>query len=110
MVTSLPAGVRAMAPMSALFLASFSLTLAMQPPSEGLASTPEVPPRDVLIPASIWTPGRNAESPPGDYVIAMPQAAQDEPTLRDLVADSDPGTSAEAQVLLALLDQESSVE
>jgi hypothetical protein len=51
-----------------------------------------------------------ADVVPDGYADEVQPAVQWVPTLGDLVADPEPRTSAEAQALLALLDEESRVD
>jgi hypothetical protein len=96
--------------MVALFMAAFSLTLALQrsPGKSGvvLQTMPATP----VVVTSAWHRGGLAEAVPDGYADEFQPAIQWEPTLGDLVADPDPGTSAEAQALLALLDEEGRVD
>jgi hypothetical protein len=96
--------------MMALFLAAFSLTLVLQPSSGNSAVVQQTMPATPAVVPSTWQQGAMVEVVPGGYADELPPAVQWEPTLGDLVADPDPGTSAEAQALLALLDEESRVD
>jgi len=93
--------------MMALFLAAFSLTLALQPSSGNSAVVQQTMPATAVVVPSTWQQAVVADVVPGGYADELQPAVQWVPTLGDLVADPDPGTSTEAQVLQALLDEES---
>jgi len=96
--------------MTALFLAAFSLTLALQPSYGDSEVVQQSMPAAPVVASSTWQQGGLAEVVRVGYADELQPAVEWEPTLRDLVAAPDPGTSAEAQALLSLLDEEARVE
>jgi hypothetical protein len=88
--------------MAGLFLASFSVTWALQPPAAAPESVAMNPPATIAAALSVQEPVAAAEAPTAQM--------QWQPTLYELAVDQDADTSAEARALLVLLDEEGSVD